>query len=74
MQAWNEALDPSRGKGKWSEERGWELPLLLPLVWEAKGYEEERRRSPAAGAASLTPFLPGQVPGSWDELKRTEES
>lgn len=28
----NEALDPSRGKGKWFEERRWELPVLLPFV------------------------------------------
>lgn len=28
----NEALDPSRGKGKCFEERRWELPVLLPFV------------------------------------------
>lgn len=53
--------------------------MLVPIVWEPRGYEEGRRRSPAAEAGCLTPFLPGHVPaptaspGSWEELKRTTE-
>lgn len=34
----NAALAPSRGKRRWSEgQRSWELPVLRPSVWEAKG-------------------------------------
>ena len=34
----NAALATSRGKGRQSEgQRRWELPVLLPSVWDAKG-------------------------------------
>lgn len=32
----NAVLAPSTEKGRWSEGQRWELPVLLPSVWEVK--------------------------------------